>query len=75
MRNRVAGWAAAISAAGVLAALSTLAYLWIIWGDRGLYADVTGTAGYSSATEWALLIGSLATIPILGIVAITSLVF
>lgn len=71
----LAGWAAIASAAGVLSAIGTLAYLGIILGDRGLEADANGTSGYTTTTETTLLLGSVIAIPLLGILGATSLVF
>lgn len=31
-------------------------YLWIVWGDRGIYADSTGTAGYTTTLEIVLAV-------------------
>lgn len=36
-----------------------LVYMWQELGERGLYADATGTSGYTTKTEIALVVGGL----------------
>ena len=52
--------AAAVTGLLAVASIGVLGYLWVVLGDRGLYADATGTAGYTSPLEGAALISSLA---------------
>jgi len=47
--------------AAILTLLSAavLIYLWITLGDRGLYADATGTDGYTTPLEAFVLVGGI----------------
>jgi hypothetical protein len=51
-----------------VASVIVLGYLWVALGDRGLYADATGTAGYTTPLEGAALVGGL-----LGVIVFPSL--
>jgi hypothetical protein len=45
-----------------------LAYLWKVLGDRGLYADATGTGGYTTVVE--IIIGMLGVLLLVGSVIV-----
>lgn len=40
----------------IVLSLAGLAYLFVIFGDRGLNADAQGTAGYTTSGEMLLLV-------------------
>ena len=43
---------------------AVVAYLWITFGERGLVADATGTSGYTTPLEFALLLISVLAAPV-----------
>ena len=71
MRNRNIGIIALVTGSLLaIGAAVTFVTLWVTLGDRGIYADTTGTAGYTTTGE--LVAGALAFLGVvLGAVAIT----
>lgn len=58
---RIVGFAT--SAVLVIGAVVALGSLWVTLGDRGIYADATGTAGYTTTGE--IVIGLVAFLALL----------
>jgi hypothetical protein len=66
MSNRRIIVLCSIATMTLLSGLIILGYLWYELGERGLYADATGTSGHTTASEVVLILvgGLLAAISI-----------
>jgi len=56
-KNTIGTFLAIASVLGLVTGIVIMIYLWKVLGERGMYADATGTGGYTTVNE--VLLGLL----------------